>query len=307
MSRRDSEFATVERLYSIGQHDGAIESLKRLLSEDPDDAEAHAWLAACLLRKRRLYAAGIEAGMAVTLAPDSIFARWIDAELALAKRDLVRAGQHVDWLLATAPESAEFHLLRARWMQLSGKGRETLPVLEQALACDPDNAETLAALSAFHCDAGSLEQAEQYALAALKSAPESTSALVARGHVCLQRGDVQAARELALDALRFDPEDVGALALLTAVKARSSVWLGLWWRYASWTARVGPTHSVIVLLVAFVLYRVASIATADAGATGASGIIDIAWIAVVIYSWVGPTLFHRALRKELDSVRIGRF
>ena len=57
-----------------GQVDAAIETLARLLGQSPDDADAHALRALCLLRRKRLHAARLEAGTALSLEPDSVFA-----------------------------------------------------------------------------------------------------------------------------------------------------------------------------------------------------------------------------------------
>jgi predicted Zn-dependent protease len=115
---RDLERA--ERLYAIGQIDGAIDTLRRVLSDDPDQPEAHAWLAACLLRKRRLHAATVEAQMALTLAPESTLARWVGAEVELARRDFGAAERHIEALLADAPGVPAFHRLKAG-LALSGR------------------------------------------------------------------------------------------------------------------------------------------------------------------------------------------
>lgn len=296
-----------EHLYGLGQVDGAIDVLREALSDEPDLAEAHAWLAACLIRKRRVYAATVEADMALQLEPALLLGHWVAAEVALARRDFESAGRHIDLLLEAAPEEAAFYRLRARWLELTGRGRERLAVLEEGLERDPENAATLAALAEFHAETGDNDSARRYARDALRYAPESTDALVSMGRVLLAQGSAEEAREHALAALRSDPEHPGALGLLTAVKARSSFWLGLWWRYASWGERVGPTKNIIVLLAAFVCYRVAVIATTDAGATAVATAVQITWLAIVVYSFAGPAIFHKALRKELDSVRLQRF
>lgn len=303
----DRELRRAEHLNSIGQVDGAIDTLKRVLTDDPDHADAHALLAICLLRKRRLYAARVEGEIALTLAPDSLLGHWVGAELAIASRKFDVAGRHIEHLLAESPQSPEFHRLKARLMSLTGHGRQRLPVLEQALACDPNDPETLADLADYYRDTGNLDEAERYAREALGISAENVSALLALGHVMLDRGQTERARELALSALQADPENAGSLHLMTAIKARSNVFLGLWWRYASWATRVGTTRNVVVLLVAYFIYRALMIATSEAGAESAAGIISIAWLTIVAYSFVGPMLFNRALKKELESVRLRPF
>jgi tetratricopeptide (TPR) repeat protein len=296
-----------EHLYDIGQLDGAIDQLRHALTEDPDLAEAHAWLALCLLRKRRLHAAAVEARLATTLGPDLLLSHMVAAEVSLAQRDFKAAERHIETLLAEAPENPVLYRLKARWLTLTGKRSERLPVLEQAQRLAPEDPETLAQLSAHFADLGHTDRARQFADDALRLEPENHSALVAMGWALLAQGEKAGAREHAILALRADPLAPDALALLTSIKARSNPLLGVWWRYATWMERIGATRSVIVLLSAFVLYRLAVIVAQQEGAAGLAGGIQILWLAIVIYSFVGPVVFRKALRRELESVELRRF
>jgi tetratricopeptide (TPR) repeat protein len=303
----DRQLQRVRHLYEIGQYDGAIHQLKQTLTEDPDLAEAHAWLALCLLRKRRLHAAVVEASLAVTLAPELLLSQLVAAEVALAKRDFKAAGRHIETLLAEAPENPAFHRLKATWLGLTGRRDERLPALEQARSLEPDDPETLAELSRHFSETGQAERARQLAEEALRIEPESHGALVAMGWALLYAGDKAGAREHAIVALRADPLAPDALALMTSIKTRSNPLLGAWWHYATWLERIGPTRSVIVLIAAFVLQRLAAIYAEQEGEAGLATGISLAWLAVVVYSFVGPILFRRALQRELESVELRRF
>jgi len=296
-----------EHIYELGQLDGAIELLKRARTEDPDLAEAHAWLALCLLRKRRLHAAVVEAGLATTLGPELLLSHVVAAEVSIAKRDFKAAGRHIETLLAEAPENPALHRLKARWLSLTGKRSQRLPVLEEARRLAPGDPETLAALSEHFAEAGDARRARQLAEDALRIDPENHNALVAMGWALLRLGDKAGAREHAIEALRADASAPDALALLTSIKTRSNPLLGVWWHYATWMQRIGPTRSVIVLLAAFALQRVASIYAQQHGEAGLASAISVVWLAIVVYSWVGPMLFQRALRRELESVELRRF
>lgn len=294
-------------LFEIGQVDGAIDELKRALTEDPDIAEAHAWLAICLLHKRRLHAAVIEAGLALTLDPESTMSHLVAAEVGLAQRDFRGAEKHIAALLAEEPQNPAFHRLQARWLGLVGKREERLAVLEHARELAPNDSETLAEFAELLAELGQIERARACAEEALRLNPENHSALVAMGRALLLSGDVTGAREHAIHALRADPTAPSALALLTAIKTRTNPLLGVWWRYATWMDRIGPARSVIVLLAAFVLYRLAVIVSDQQGAAGLATGIQLAWLAIVVYSFAGPLLFQKALKRELESVELRRF
>jgi tetratricopeptide (TPR) repeat protein len=296
-----------ERLYEIGQYDGAIDLLRRALTVDPDLADAHAWLAMCLLHKRRVHAAKIEADLALTLEAESPFAHWVAAEVCIARRELAAAERHAELLIAARPELPAAYRLLARCYLLTGRSKKRLPLLEEALRRSPEDPETLADVAEYHAESGDLAAAWRYADQALRIAPENQSALVAMGSTLLARGDVQGARDHALQALRADPTNPGALRLLTAVKTRSNPLLGLWWRYATWCERVGPAKQIVVLLAAYAIQRFATIAALGADRDTLASGISYAWLAICVYSFVGPALFRRALQKELTGVSLGRF
>jgi len=127
------------------------------------------------------------------------------------------------------------------------------------------------------------------------------------GWALLRSGDRAGARDHAIHALRADASAPDALALLTSIKTRSNPLLGAWWHYATWMERIGSTRSVMVLLAAFALQRVAAIYAQQIDEPGLARAISIAWLAIVVYSFVGPILFRRALQRELESVELRRF
>jgi hypothetical protein len=83
--------------------------------------------------------------------------------------------------------------------------------------------------------------------------------------------------------------------------------LGAWWHYATWIDKIGPTRSVVVLLAAYVVYRIVVIAASNAGAESLATGVQWAWLALVAYSFIGPTLFRRSLQRELQQVDLERF
>ena len=126
------------------------------------------------------------------------------------------------------------------------------------------------------------------------------------GNVLLRRGKVEEAREHAVWALRNDPADRGALRLMAAIKARQNPFLGLWWRYSTWMGSLGDGRAIVVLLGAYVAYRVLTITVADRGNAGLANLVSALWLAFVAYTWFGPAMFRRSLERELESVKLER-
>ena len=193
------------------------------------------------------------------------------------------------------PQSASLHLDHART-------REAGEHAERARELAPENAATWTMLAAVARARGDLQTAEALATSALAMDPESVEALVLVGHAALERGEVPAAREHAAWALRQDPEDAAALALLCAIKARQSPWMGLWWRFQTWVTRGGGARTVVILLGLFLAYRAAAILLEGAGRTDIADAMRIAWLAFCVYTGLAPAILIKAVRRELEQV-----
>lgn len=292
------------RQLAQGHAHGAMESLRQVLAADPDQPDAHALLAVCLYHLRRLHAARYEAGVAVSLAPESALAHYAAGIVETAARHFARAAQHLEQALALEPDSPELLRAQARLCELRGRPAEADAALQRALALGPEEPETLVALGERALAAGRLDEASARADAALRAQPENVDALVLMGQVLLRRGHAADAREHALQALRGDATHRGALQLLAGVKARRNPFLGLWWRYNVWMETIGTTRSILVLLVAYALYRIGLNLARQQGLAAWTGVIEVAWLAIVAYTWIGPALFHRSLARELAAVRL---
>ncbi len=97
---------------------------------------------------------------------------------------------------------------------------------------------------------------------------------------------------------------LGALHLMAAIKARRSFWLGLWWRYSAWMGTLGDGRAILVLLGAFVLYRVGAITAKGFGHENLASYVELLWFCLVAYTWIGPTLFRQSLEKELKTIEL---
>lgn len=304
MSQIDACLDEAQRRLRFGQTDGAIDALRRVLGEAPESAEAHALLAFCLLTKRRLHAALRESELALAADAELPLAQHAAARVALARRHFDRAEVHLQTLLALRPQEADYHREMAELCTLTRRRHEASSWLERALELDPEDADTLAALGDHHLDRGDLARGEGFLRQALEIDPDNEAAVLGMGRLCLRRGETALAREHASQVLRERPDSVPGLYLMAAIKARQSQLLGLWWRYNSWMAELGSGRSIVVLLLAYAVYRVAGIALADAGHDAAQTLLSLAWLGIVGYSLAGPALFSRALKREVQEVRL---
>lgn len=293
-----------EQRLELGDNQGAVEALRRVLAQDPSLSVAHALLALALLGRKRLAAAEHEASMALAMEPESPLAHRVLGLALTGQRKMHRARQHLDQAVLLAPEDALSHRAQAVFHAVRNDRKAERGALERACELEPDDPDNLAALGRWFLHEGSLEEAERLGRDALASTPEHPASLVLIGHVLLARGRTEDAREHALWALRNRPDDDQALRLLAAVKARQSYLLGLWWRGNAWLTRRGDSGAALILTFAYGLQRVLVMAAEDKGLSLTAEIVTYAWLAVCVYSWVGPAMFQRSVRAELRQVRL---
>lgn len=289
-----------------GQYDGAMDSLRELLANEPEHAEGHGLLAICLLNMRRVHAARRESQLALAADPLLPLAHYAAAQVSIAARQFKPAEKHLMQLLDMEPGNASYHRSLADLYQLTGRAPLALEQLQKALELGPEDPRNLVALARHYRVRGDFNEAERYAREALQTHPGFIEAVVVMGHVLLRHGDVEGAREHAIWALRENASDVSALYLMTAIKARSNLFMGFWWRFNAWVTDRGVARSVILLLGMFVVYRVTVIAANQYGYPQVAEVVDWLWLAFAFYSFSAPQMFRRSLDKELAQVRLSK-
>lgn len=293
-----------ERYYAHGQINEAIDALLRLLGEDPDQAGAHAFLALCLVKRKRLHAAALEAGRALELEPDSPFAHLAAAIVATAGRRFRDAETHLQSARELDPDSASIADAFARLYSAWGRDAQALVEARRACELEPGDLDYQALLASLELRRGERQKAEALAREVLAAHPEHVEALCVLGHCELAAGRTDSARDHAVWALQIDPMDAEALTLMAAVKARRSWLLGLWWRFQSYISAGSRTRAVVLLLGIFLLYRIALIALPEHGLSHWAGPLSYLWLAFCAYTWIAPSLFWRSIKRELEQVRL---
>ena len=290
-----------------GNPQTAIEILRRVLSQAPDLSPAHALLAIALLNQKRIHAARSEAQMAVTLDPESALAHRALGLIHIAHRSLAAARRELDAAIELAPDDPTNHRVRATLSLHQGRREEARESLEHARQLDPEDTDVIVAIGNLDLAEGRLDAAEARAKEALEILPEHVDALVLMGNLLLRRGKIAEAREHAIWALRRAASDSDALALLVSIKARESLVLGTWWRLNTWLGELGDGRAVAVLLGAFVLQRVLVLWATQNQQPMTAEIVQFGWLAICVYTWVGPGMFKRSLSKELERVQLREF
>jgi Flp pilus assembly protein TadD len=293
-----------QQLLRVGNAGGAIEHLRRALGAAPDDAFAHALLALCLNDTRRLHAATHEAALALGLAPELPVAHLVAGIIATNRRHFRAAEEHLTQARALAPGDGNVLRWLARLYRATGRRTLAAAALQEALSHAPEDPDILADLGWNALDQNDIETAARHAAEALHVDPESAEANVLQGHLHLRRGDVVSAREHALLALQNDAENEPALRLMCHIKMRENPFLGLWWRYSVWVGGFGGTRTIAVLIGMFLVYALGTRLLQDVGQQALSDSLTYVWLGFCVYTWVGAGWFHKAVQKELASVRL---
>jgi tetratricopeptide (TPR) repeat protein len=293
-----------EQMRSQGNHDGAVDALRRVLARDPDHGPAHASLAHTLLAMRRLPAAEHEIALALRLEPDDPTVLFAAAAVTIAARRLDDAEELIDRLLAVDPADGINYILAAQLCMERRRFAAAEEHLDKARELAPTDPDVLLQCGELAILQGKLDEAETWADEALEASPEHAGAHLLAGRLALRRGRLDDARAHALFAMRGDPGDPEALWIIAGIKARRSPILGLWWRLNVWLSTMSDERLMATLLAGFLLSQVAVIVFDELDAPRLAAAFHWLWLGLCAYTWFGPALFRRSLEKELETVEL---
>jgi Flp pilus assembly protein TadD len=296
------EQAEVQR--RLGNHRGATSLAQRALTIDPDHAAAHAALAFILLGAKRLTGAILEVRTALALDAHDPYIHHIAAAVLAAQRKLDDAWAHCLIALEGPGATPAAHALGARIRTLQGDRVHARELLHEALALDPAHTDALTQLAYLALHAGDTPEAHRLVTLALESDPADHDAHLAAGYVDLARGDAAGAEQHARFVLGQSAGDRDGLALWAAVQARRSWLLGAWWRWNMWASLRDERRQIALLVVMFVVARIAIIITDELDLDRLSRVLSLMWFALCAYTWFAPVMFRRMVARSLAAVRL---
>lgn len=309
----DYDINSIDRLieqasqrYRYGDYNGGIQALKAALSIAPDNGFLHSYLSFGLIKQKRVYAAEFEAKTGLELEPNSAYAHYTLGSLLHIKKDLKSALVHLDQALSIEPDNPSFLETLSAVQLDKGLTKEAKETLERALAVAPDDPDILGQFGDYWYELNDVLKAESYYNEALNIEPQHMSSLVGKGQVLLRRGEVNESKEHAVWALQQDPNNHSALGLLTNIKARQNFIMGAWWRLNTWLVSGNNARTILLLISAFIIFRVTAIGLADAGFEDIGSTVSMLWLVIVVYMWVGPTWFNKKLKAELETVVLNK-
>lgn len=227
----------------------AAEQLKQLLSQDPNDADAHALLALCLLDdKDQWNNATREAEQAIHLAPDQSFSHYVMASVLNKRSRTAEALLAMDEALRLNPGQSQFYALRASLLAQLERWPECLESASLGLQMDPDDTSCANMRSLALERLGRKNDALQQADNAVSRDPDSGHAHSMRGWALLQKGNVAEAQEAFREALRLEPTNEFARTGMIQALNSNNFLFRIAFKFHSFLGRLGSTYRWAIVI-----------------------------------------------------------
>lgn len=296
-----NKFDQVLRYSRHGQVASAIELLKGLLADEPNNAIYHGTLASCLLQQSRLHAAEYELKIAMQLAPNEPFLHCISARIYYLQNKPNEALAACDNALQLEPGNVEVFELKSDILIANKKYKEGFSYIQQMAEQEPDSIDTLYSFANYYYVIGDNVNAMEFARAGLAVNAEHPGVNVLMGRLHLINGNIAEAEYHARLTIMLNPNSREALQLFSDVKARKNIFIGIWWKFNTKISRMSTLNQVAVLIFGYVFFNLLSIILNDYGYSKSSTLVEFSWLAIVIYSWVALPIYQRMLSKEIEQ------
>lgn len=292
---------------NAGSNLRAISLLTQILSDDVENASAHAFLSIALTRDRKPFAGAQEAEKALALDPELSVAHAAQATAAINMDDVPTAEAAISETLRLDPEDQHGLGLRCLLLLRSKKNFDGLKTAAQALIkYHPERSDGYYFASQAETRLGNATAGLAYAEDFLRISPNDSAGHEARGLALLKLSRVQEAKDAGLTALALEPESQTAKLLLLNCRLKEKKLLG-------WAPLVGMISSDIDLKKAlkiavpiFVFYLVfldiANFLGLDDAAQNFRWIVLLVlalhWVCIAAYSSEVKKLFKEAQLKR---------
>ncbi len=284
-------------LYNQGRYDLAVAEFRRVLSEEPDNTFAHAFLALCLNQSGDKEGSIREADEAVRLAPDAAFCHYVRGHALLAADRSREAEEAAREAIGLDPGDADYRGLMARVELDRDRWAEALEAADAGLALDPTHSVCLNLRGMALVQLGRKDEAVRTLGSSLADDPENALTHANQGWALLHQGDHARALEHFREALRIDPElEWARLGIVEALKARHWIYRGML-AFFLWMGRKGQAAQWAIFL-GFVFGRVAlrNLAVRYPALAPFVAPILVLTFGFLLMSWTASPLFNLILR-----------
>lgn len=290
-------------LLEQGRYDLAEKELRRRLTEDHQDALAHALLAFCLMQQERLPEAEREAREAVSLAPDAAFSHFYLGQVLDHRDRLDPAAAAFQEAIRLDPEEADYQAALASIRVQQRRWDEALAAVEQGLELDPDHDGCTNLRAMILTQTGKTGEAHSTLDGALARDPDNAFTHANRGWTLLRESRPAPAIEHFREALRLDPSmEYARIGIVEAMKARNPIYRPIL-RFFLWMGSLqGRSQMWLILGLFFGVRLLRTIARSNPSLAPFLYPVIFLYLAFVLMTWVADPLFNLLLRLD----RFGR-
>ena len=250
--------AKVNMLFELGRYAEAERELRAVLAQSPDEALAHAMLAAAISSLNRFPEALRESKTAIALDPTLAYAFYAQGLVLMRwgrRRGAIRAMREA---IRLDPQNPEPLYVLAWLISRRHHWNQALRAVDRALALDPRHVASLALRGELLHHLGRWEESKQAYDSALAIDPESADAHHGRGALLLAAAIPQAADHL-LEARRLEPltrNDGERIALAVGRRTWPFRWLRpLVVRWNLWPTKRCWAAFLLIMAICCALYR----------------------------------------------------
>ncbi len=271
--------------------------IRQHLAQEPNDPNAHALLASCLLQLDKYDEAQASAQTSIHLAPDQPFAYSILAAVLLQKNRFDEALQAVDAAIRLNPLASHLWGIKAHVHLSSSQWQPALEAAEQGLQLDAEDSTCANARTSALVQLGRRSEAFQSVDSVLAREPENADAHASKGWALLHAGDGPAAEHHFREALRLEPgNDFARRGILEALKSRSWLYRQML-RYFLFMSRLsGGAQWGIILGLYIAMRLLGGVARNNPDLAPFIWPLLIAYGLFVVLSWAAQPLFNLFLR-----------
>jgi tetratricopeptide (TPR) repeat protein len=284
-------------LYRQSRHEMAEAQLRQSLTDQPDDAYAHALLALCLAHLEKFQDATVEAKEAIHLQPDSSFAHFAHARVLFDRNHLPEARAAIEEAIRLDAAEADYFSLLAAIHSQESRWREALQAAEQGLQIDPEHVGCMNLRAMSMVKLGRKVEAGASIEAALAKHPESALTHANQGWTLLEKGEPAKALEHFREALRLEPENEWARrGIVEALKARNIVY-AVMLKYFLWMSRFSRRGQWGIILAGYFGNNIlAAVAASNHELAPWLLPLRILYFCFVLMTWMAYPFFNLLLR-----------
>ncbi len=238
------------------RHREAEAEFKMHLSLEPNDDEAHLYLALCYLHGNKLDDATISIQQSIALFPHNAFAFYIYSRILFGQEKYKESRQKIDEAINIQPMDANFFAWSAQLHLFNKDYLQALEAANAGLANEPDNIDCLNQRTMALVKLDKKEEAYSTINDALLEDPENSLTHANTGWAMLEHGDHKKALIHFTESLRLNPNNEWAKhGMIEALKARYFIYR-MFLKYMFWIGNLKGNKQWMIIIGAYILVRI---------------------------------------------------